>query len=86
MDKFSSFPTTPISPARGAVNVVPSDTNDLPQVSRAIYVGLGGDVTATLADGDTVTFTAVPGGAILPIRVSAIAASGTTASGILALW
>jgi hypothetical protein len=86
MDKFSNFPTTPISPARGGAQVTPSDTASLSQVSRALYVGQGGDLAVTMADGDTVLFTAVPGGALLPIRASAVAASGTSASSIVALW
>jgi hypothetical protein len=86
MDNFSNFPTTPISPARGGELVAPSDTSDLSQVSRAIYVGQGGDVALTLVDGNAVTFEAVPGGSLLPIRVRAIAASGTSATGIIALW
>lgn len=86
MDKFSNFPTTPISPARGGMQVSPSDSTDLTQVSRALYIGQGGDVTVRLADGDTVLFAAVPGGALLPIRAAGVAASGTTAASIVALW
>ena len=86
MDNFSSFPTTPISPARSASTVTPSDGTDLPHVSRAIYVGQTGDVSVVMADGDQVIFEAVPAGAMLPIRVSGINATGTTAAGILSLW
>lgn len=86
MDKFANFPTTPISPARGGELVAPSDTTDLPQVSRALYIGQGGDVALTMVDGHVLTFEAVPGGSLLPIRVSAVAATGTSATGIIALW
>jgi len=86
MDKFANFPTTPISPARGGALVTPNDTPPLMQVSRALYVGQGGDIQATLADGDTVTFEAVPAGSLLPIRASLVLATNTTASGIIALW
>lgn len=86
MDNFSSFPTTPISPARSATTVAPNDSTDLPHVSRAIYVGQTGDLSVVLADGDQVVFEAVPGGAVLPIRVSGVNATGTTASAILSLW
>ncbi len=86
MDKFSNFPTTPISPARSGAQVTPSDATALTQVSRALYVGQGGDLDVTLADGDTVIFEAVPGGSLLPIRAEFVRASGTTASGIIALW
>ncbi|WP_299193316.1 hypothetical protein [uncultured Litoreibacter sp.] len=86
MDKFANFPTTPISPARGGAQVTPDDATPLTQVSRALYVGQGGDIAATLADGDTVTFEAVPSGAILPIRAASVSATGTTAEAIVALW
>ena len=86
MDNFANFPTTPISPARGGELIAPSDTSDLMQVSRALYVGQGGDVALTLVDGDNLTFEAVPGGSLLPIRVRAVAATGTSATGLIALW
>ncbi len=86
MDKFSNFPTTPISPARGGTPVTPNDTTDLSQVSRALYVGQGGDISLTLADGDTLVFEAVPSGSILPVRASIVRATGTTAAAIIALW
>lgn len=86
MDNFSSFPTTPISPARSATTVVPNDSVNLPNVSRAIYVGQAGDLSVTLIDGDQVVFESVPAGAVLPIRASGINATGTTASAILSLW
>ncbi|PTX57942.1 hypothetical protein C8N43_2617 [Litoreibacter ponti] len=86
MDSFSSFPTTPISPARSASTVVPNDADALPHVSRAIYVGLGGALAVEMADGDTVVFESVPTGALLPIRASKVRASGTTAGAILSLW
>lgn len=86
MDSFSSFPTTPNSPAHSATMVVPSDTAALPQVSRALYVGQGGDLSVVMAGGETVTFEAVVSGSLLPIRVSRVNAAGTTAAGVLALW
>lgn len=86
MDNFSKFPTTPISPARGGVTVTPSDATELPQISRALYIGQGGDVSVTLADGDVLVFEAVPSGSLLPIRAGTVRSTGTSASGILALW
>lgn len=86
MDKFSKFPTTPISPARGGITVTPGDAAELTQTSRALYVGQGGDVSVVMADGDILVFEAVPSGSLLPVRAAIVRATGTSASGILALW
>lgn len=86
MDKFANFPTTPISPARGGAQITPDDGASLPQVTRAVYIGQGGDVSVTLADGDTIVLEGVPAGSLLPIRASAVQATGTSAGGIVALW
>lgn len=55
-------------------------------MSRAIYVGTAGNISAELASGTQVTFTAVPAGMILPLRLRKIRATGTTAQNIVALW
>ncbi|MCB2136842.1 MAG: hypothetical protein KDE08_13000 [Rhodobacteraceae bacterium] len=86
MDKFSDYPTSLTAPARDAAPVVPHDTNELPVLPRAIYVGQPGVVAARLAGGQTVLFENVPAGTVLPVRCNGINATGTTASGIVALW
>lgn len=86
MDSFKEFPTTPVSPIRDATAVTPSDSATLPTVTRAIYVGQPGDVAVLMAGGQAVTFQAVQAGTMLPIRVGAVKATGTSAGGILALW
>ena len=73
------------SPGYDAASVVPSDSTDLTITSRAIYVGTSGDLRVTTASGSIVTFSNVPEG-ILPMRVSRVHASGTTATGIVAIW
>ncbi|MBI1219819.1 MAG: hypothetical protein GC186_14855 [Rhodobacteraceae bacterium] len=86
MDSFKEFPTTPVSPIRDAAAVTPSDSVALPSVTRAIYIGQPGDVAVSMAGGQDVTFQSVPAGTMLPIRVGAVKATGTSAAGILALW
>jgi len=85
-DKFAGTSPGLSSPAVDAAAVTPNDFDALAYVSRAIYVGGGGNVRAELSSGAQVTFSAVPSGAILPIRATHILASGTTASGLVALW
>lgn len=70
-----------------AVAVVPSDAVDLAVPSRALYVGGAGDVTAIMTrGGNTVVFKAVPVGTTLPVSVSRVMVTGTTATNIVALY
>lgn len=74
------------SPADNAAAVTPSDSTDLAFNSRALYVGGAGNLVVTMAGGGDVTFTAVPAGSILPIRVSRVKATSTTATSIVNLY
>lgn len=74
------------SPARNCVPVVPNDASDLPLVTKALYVGTGGNIVLRSVDATAdVTLANVPSGSVLPIRVRAIRATGTTASQIVSL-
>ena len=86
IDPFASTVDSPTAPASYCFAVVPHDTNDVPRVTKAIYVGQGGDVTVRSIDGDAdVTFVDVPAGMVLDVRVIAVRATGTTASDIVGL-
>jgi hypothetical protein len=65
--------------------VTPSDGAELAEISRALYIGGAGHVAVVTSGGDAVTFSAVPVGTILPVRVRQVKATGTTATNILAL-
>ncbi|HMP57159.1 MAG TPA: hypothetical protein PKD92_11375, partial [Novosphingobium sp.] len=83
VDSFASFVDSPMAPAASCFAVTPSDTQDLPQVTKAIYVGTGGDVVLLPVRATApVTFRNVPAGAVLDVRVRAIRTSGTTAADI----
>ena len=84
-DPYSSHVSGLESPASDGFAVTPDDTNPLPSVTRALYIGGVGDVTVTMKSGATVTFKAVATGAILPVRVVAVAATGTTATHLVGL-
>ena len=64
--------------------IVPAD-QDLAHVTRALYVGVGGDVAVRMLDGSVVTLLNVPSGTLLPLRVSRVLPA-STASSILGLW
>ena len=67
----------------GGAAVTPSDT--AAQTYAALYVGAGGNLSVEMESGATLTFVAVPTGAILPIRVRKVRATGTTATSIVGL-
>lgn len=71
------------APAAGAFAITPTNGAELYAV--ALYVAGTGDVTVVTEQGDTVTFTDVPAGSILPIRVRQVRATGTDATGIVGL-
>ncbi len=66
--------------------VTPSDTVNIANgPARSLYIGTGGTVIAINARGQAITFSNVPDGAVLPILTTRVKATGTTASGIIAL-
>jgi hypothetical protein len=75
-----------VDPASNAAAVTPNDSTDLTYTSRALFVGGAGNVAVIMAGGQTVTFTGVTAGALLPVRVSRVLSTGTTATTITAVW
>ncbi len=73
------------APAYKAAAVTPSDSTDLAEDARFLYVGVAGHVKVTTAGGSTVTFSNVPVG-FFPVRVTRVWSTGTTATGILSCW
>jgi hypothetical protein len=51
-----------------------------------LYVGNLGDVKVKTSDGDVVTFQNLSNGQFIPIQVSQVFETGTTATGLIALW
>lgn len=73
----------------GGESVTPSDTvgsGELTKFSRAIWVGTGGTVVGITTDGSTLTFTNVPSGSMLEGQFKQIKSTGTTATGLVAVW
>jgi hypothetical protein len=84
-DGFATVQSSFEGPARSGEAVTPSDSADLTNVSRALWVGTGGDLTVTMQDGSTVALLNVPDGSLLPICVSRVKLTGTSATDIVAL-
>lgn len=81
-------PSSWSNPARSLRVVTPSDsTNFTDGVCRALYVGTGGNVVVLAAgDTNTVTFSNVPGGFVIPVQAIRVNTTSTTASGIVAMY
>jgi hypothetical protein len=73
-------------PAANAEAISPSDSSELSTVSRALYVGGAGNISVVMLGGQAITLTAVPVGAILPIRVKQVKSTGTTATFLICLY
>lgn len=65
--------------------VTPSNTAPLSRGCTGIWIGGTGNVSVTMWDGSTATFTAVPAGTLLPVSPMLLNAS-TTATGLVALF
>jgi hypothetical protein len=66
--------------------VTPSDTVDLPFITRALYVGADGDVSVMCpGTNSAVLFKAVKAGTTLHIQTTRVLAATTTATNIAAL-
>lgn len=85
-DPFAKQLKTIDSVIDAAAAITPDDNNDLPTVSRGLWVGSGGDINVVLANStDPVLISNVPDGSLLPFRVKRVHATGTTATGLVAL-
>lgn len=74
------------SPAFDGVAVTPSDSTDLTNICRALYIGVTGDVAVITKGGTTLTFKNAQQGSIIPVRCSRVRSTNTTASSIIALY
>lgn len=88
LDTFPQFTPELNSPATHAALVTPSDSADLATVSRYIAISAAGTLKVTTMGGDTVTIPsgAIAAGQLVPLRVSRVWNTGTSATGIVAFW
>lgn len=85
-DPFLNTHPSLTAPATGGFAVTPSDVAALSTVCRALYVGSGGHLAVRMLSGETLTLPDVPSGSLLPLRVSHVLATGTAATGLVALY
>lgn len=84
-DEYAKYPKTIDSVIEHAFAITPDDNADLPKATRSIYVGETGDLEVTMVSDETVVFTNVPAGSVLPLRVKRVLAANTTADGLVGL-
>lgn len=84
-DIFENQADSLVSSAASAFAVTPHDSNELAMIPKALYIGGAGSLSVTLKNDSTPVTFQVLAGAILPIRPRLVRATGTTATGIVAL-
>lgn len=79
-------PISPIESSSAQIfeDIAPADGSDQP-FYRAIYVGGAGNLAAHDKNSNSIVFTSVNAGQIIPISPKRILSTGTTATGILGL-
>lgn len=77
---------TSTSPAEHAAAITTSNTVNLTNATRGIYVGGTGDLKVDMIGGETVTLVGVAAGVVHPIAALRVYATGTTATLLVALW
>ena len=82
-------------PSEFAIAVTLSDSTNIDfvgtaQATRGLYVGSGGDISVEMVGANlpeaTVVFIAVPTGTLLPIEITRVNITLTTASDLVAIW
>jgi len=83
-DPFDSHAASLTTPPSSAAPIAPSDTVDLPFVTRAIYIGTPGDLRVLTRDGQDVIYRNLSGTKV--IRATRVLATGTTAGDLVGEW
>lgn len=73
-------------PGRGGAAITPDNNGNFNPNYRAIYCGQKGDIKVDLVNGDTVTFQNVQSGTWLPVEVTRVYATGTSASNLVGVY
>lgn len=74
-----------VEPYVSAVDVTPNDDTIIAQ-TRGVMAAVTGDIAVVFPDSSEATFVAVVAGHVYPIAVIKVKATGTDATGIVALY
>ena len=85
-DAFQQLAESTMTPSDNCFAITPDDVNELPFLTKAIYIGSGGDLVAFVGNSATpVTFKNLVSGSVLDVRVRIVRLSGTTAGDLVGL-
>lgn len=74
-------------PAEHAFAVTPNDSTDLAHVTRGLWIGGAGNISVDLNGGETaVLFSGVSAGTMLPLAVTRVRSTNTTATLIVGVY
>lgn len=86
-DPFAFHQDGLTAPAENAVAVTPSNSTDLTTATRALYIGGAGNISVETVGGQSsVVFVGLAAGTVLPLRVTRVNSTSTTATSIVALY
>ena len=84
---YGGLNAKPVQQDFDGVPVTPTDATALPSgICRGVMCGVTGNIAGTTPSGATVLLTSVPINTIVPIDLTIIAATSTTATGIVAIY
>lgn len=86
MDTFKKHNRSLTTPPENALAIEPSDSQLLGNVTRAVFVGTGGSLRVRMLGGGVVTLSNIAPGTLVPLRVTHVYATGTTAANLVGLW
>lgn len=85
-DAFHDLAPSSITPSENCFPIMPNDLEELPFLTKAIYVGKGGDLVLVIGNSQVaVTFRNVVQGSVLDVRVRAVKSTGTSAGDLVGL-
>jgi hypothetical protein len=85
IDKQAQRGDTTDFPAKSLRAVTPHNTNELEYVAKALFIGTGGTLSLIAQEDTAAVSLTVVAGQIVPVRAKIVRATGTTATGIVAL-
>jgi hypothetical protein len=86
-DNYVNYQDGLTSPAENGVAVTPNDGTDLTNATRALWIGGAGNISVDMVGGQTaVVYSGIAAGTWMPLRVTRVRSTSTTATLIVAVY